>query len=219
MSNLKTKKMKNFIIYLFLQSVTFFSLSVYGQKPEYPQTNALFGSELRFISGNIDLLKTEKSINVQFSYDGMSVNGFTTEARYIKNQSSSRKDSINWVHDWNEEKSLVWKKCFVENFNWMAKKIGLIADTNFKSAKYTLLIRITSLKVGWGGGMGGFVGIEEDAMLKAEIIIYEQQNKDKIIAKLSGDFPGMASNKRSKRLCNAFGCAGYEIGRYLKKHF
>lgn len=194
------RSLKKIILFLV---VTFTSLNIYAQR-------------IRVVDGKVPDLKSEKSVNTEFTYDNISVGKYDKEADYIKaktdeynSKEAGRGDS--WAKKWVEDRKLRFEPKFDELFT---KYSDLTIDNN---AKYTIIFHTTFMEPGFNIAL-----VRKNAFINGEALIVETANKSKVIARLSVDkAPGNAfwgnDYDTGERLSETYATAGKALGKFIKK--
>ncbi len=173
--------------------------------------------KVKVVEGKIpDDLKNGNSINIELTYNNLSVGRYDKEADYI----ADRKDDLNkkeagsgdsWAVKWVEDRENRYKPRFLELFN---KHSGLSEDPN---AKYTLIFNTSFTEPGYNVGVA-----RRKAHINGEAVIVETANKGKVLARISvtkapgGDFWG-ADFDTGMRLTETYATAGRGLGKIIKK--
>ncbi len=166
-------------------------------------------------SGDVTVLQSEKTINMEFVYDKVAVGDYSKEADYIKH----KKDDMNakeaktgdaWEAKWNDAKYDIYRPKFMEMFS---KYSGLTYDS---AAKYTLIFKITFIEPGYQ------IAISKKAsQVEGTITIVETANRTKKIATMTverggGYFRGGAYDF-AQRIAEAYSVTGKKAGTIIKK--
>jgi hypothetical protein len=174
-----------------------------------------FGQKIRVKDGDKNVLKNESTINIEFTFDNLSVGKYSKEEDYIK----AKKDEYNrkepgrgdtWATRWKDDQTSRYPPDFINLFE---KNTGMSTS---KDAKYTLIFHTTSIEPGFNIGI-----TRKNAYIDAEVLIVETANKDKVALKLSLDnAPGKVfmgnDYDTGERISEAYAKAGKELGKYLK---
>jgi hypothetical protein len=166
--------------------------------------------------GDLSILKTEKSINVEFTYDKMSVGDDGKEANYIKR----RKDEMNakeagsgdaWAVKWEEDKKQKFEPKFILGFSNLSKM------TVSKESKYTLIFNTRAMEPGYQVGIS-----KRNAGIDGTITIVETANPAKKLIVISVERP--AENKwrgaafdAGSRIADAYYLTGQKVGKFIAK--
>jgi hypothetical protein len=174
-----------------------------------------FAQKIRVKDGDKNVLKTESTINIEFTFNDLSVGKYSKEADYIKAKTDeyNKKEAgrgDNWAKKWKEDQEYRFPSDFVNLFTKAAKM------TTDKNAKYTLIFHTTSIEPGFNIGI-----TRKNAYIDGEVLIVETANKDKVITKLTIDdargkvFMGNDYDT-GERISESYAKAGKELGQYLK---
>lgn len=170
---------------------------------------------LKTVDGDLDVLKNESTINIEFVYDGMSVGKYDKEADYIKAKTEEynkkepgRGDS--WAANWVNDRSARFETRFINEFQEASKM------TVKKDSKYTLVFKTTSTEPGYN-----IVISRKNAEIDAEATIVETANPSKKIATITvtnapGRIYGGYDYDTGTRIAEAYAVAGKRLGKYIK---
>lgn len=180
-------------------------------------STAVTAQEVDISKGSLGFLLNEKTINIEFTYEKMSVGDFPKEADYIKNkkQEMNAKEpgsGDTWAAKWEEDKAGRFEPKFILGFT------GQIDMTVSKDARYTLIFNTKSLEPGYQVGVS-----KRNAGIDGTIIIVETANRSKVLAKLTVERPeenkwrGAAFDAGS-RIADAYYLSGQKVAKFIKKN-
>ena len=181
-----------------------------------------------FNSEEIEILKHEKTINLEFSYDSMAVidpvANYQTEDDYIQKKMKEHNDAEpgkgkKWLAEWNRNKIVLFEPTCIKYLNKRLGKYGVEAGKNQPTALYTILVKTVLIDTGWPG----WSYVYGPATINLEMIIYKTNDKSKIVARYY--FYGITgaggatdySSSSGERIGYAYRYAGYIIGELLVK--
>ena len=175
----------------------------------------LKAQKIKVLEGSIDAVKAESSINLEYTYDNMSVGKFDKEEDYIakkkedyNNKEAGRGDT--WAKAWVDDRKNRFEPKFEELFTEYSNK------SNSKKAKYTLIFKTIFTEPGYNVGV-----MRKNAQIDAIVLIVETANPANVIAKISVDkalgrtFGGYDFDTGG-RIAEAYADAGKALGKYLK---
>ena len=176
-----------------------------------------FAQEVDMTKGNLSILKGETSINVEMTYEKMSVGDFSKEAEYIKKkiEEQNAKDppnGDNWVAEWEAQK----KSFFGEKFTLGLTKFYEVKID--KTAKYTLIFNTKALEPGYSIGVS-----KRNAGVDGTITLIETGKPEKKLAvvyverKAETMWRGAAFDAKS-RIGDAYFVDGVAVGKFFKKN-
>jgi hypothetical protein len=175
-------------------------------------TNA---QRIKLVEGDLSVLKSEQTINTEFTYDNMRVGKYEKEEDYItdKKQSLNKKEAgrgDTWAKDWVADR----KGRFEPKFNELFEKSSNMSTS--KDAKYTLIFKTLTTEPGFNIGI-----TRKNAEINADVWIVETANRDKVIAKATvqkavGRTFGGYDFDTGERLSEAYADAGKALGRFVK---
>ncbi len=172
--------------------------------------------KLKVIEGSIDAIKSETSMNFEYTYDNMKVGKFDKESEYVAKKTAeyNKKEAgkgDTWAKAWVEDRHYRFEPKFEELFTKYSEK------TKDKNAKYTLIFKTTFTEPGYNVGISS-----KSAQIDGEIWIVETANHDKVITKISlekalGRTFGGYDFDTGLRISEAYADAGKALGKYLAK--
>ena len=174
-----------------------------------------YAQKIKTVDGDLDVLKNETTINIEFVYDGMSVGKFDNEKEYIekKKEEYNKKEPGRgdaWAANWVNDRSARFEPKFIELFEENSKmKVS-------KDAKYTLIFKTTSTEPGYN-----IVIHRKNAEIDAEVDIVETANRKKKVASLTvSNAPGRQFGgydyDTGERIMEAYAVSGKRLGKYIK---
>lgn len=191
------KKIASFLIAAFL-----FTMQANAQK-------------VKTTSGSDDILKPESSINIEFTYDNISVGKYKSEQEYItaKTEEYNKKEpgkGDTWAASWKNDKQSRFEPKFIELFKINS---GMSVMTE---AKYTLIFKTLSMEPGFNVGV-----MRKNAEIDAEVWIVETANKSNKLASFTiSNVPGGTAFgydfDTGLRISEAYANAGKKLAKYLK---
>jgi len=175
-----------------------------------------FSQEVDLTKGDLSILKGETTINIEFTYEKMSVGDFSKEADYIK----KKRDEYNekekgsgeiWARKWEEDKAKLFGAKFILGFTNLSKM------TVSNEAKYTLIFNTKALEPGYSIGIS-----KRNAGVDGTVTIVETAKRDKKLVVLSVERP--AENKwrgaafdAGSRIADAYYLDGQKVGKFIVK--
>ncbi len=178
-------------------------------------TSTSFGQKIRVKDGDKNVLKNESSINIEFTFDNLSVGKYDKEDDYIaaKKAEYNKKNTgqgDTWASRWKDDQQSRFPPDFINLFE---KNTGMSTS---KDAKYTLIFHTTSIEPGYNIRV-----MRRNAYIDGEVLIVETANKSKVALKLTIDnSPGKSffgnDYDTGERISEAYAKAGKELGKYLK---
>nr|AUN35630.1 hypothetical protein [uncultured bacterium] len=187
-------------------------------------TNA---QRIKLIEGSLEGLKKDTSFNFEFSYEKMVVGRYDNEADYIKDKTAKMNEKIpgngdKWAKRWISSRTEDYEPKFIELFSAFT---GTNTTTN---SRYTIIIHTTTTEPGYDVVGGLTFGASKSATINAEITIVETANRSKKIAVLTiekaagapgATFSGTTTGEGNLRITEAYGSAGRDIAKFMKKYW
>ncbi len=175
--------------------------------------------KIELTEGSLADLRTEKSIDLSFTYDSMTMGGkgHPQESEYVAKKTAEYNKKTpgkgdEWAKTWKDDREALYQPAFSKIFQQMS---GL--ELNAK-AKYTLIFKTIYLEPGFN-----IMIHSEPSQINGVAWIVESANKAHVLAKLSvtkargrnywgNDFDS------GQRLSEAYEAAGSQLGYYIKKN-
>jgi hypothetical protein len=170
--------------------------------------------------GDASVLKNESNINIEFTYDNVSVGKFDNEKDYIKKKTDeyNAKDPGRgdvWAKDWIADRKNRYEPKFNDLYTLTSHK------TISKDAKYTLIFKTKSIEPGYNvmGGMVAFGG-RKSAEVDAEAWIVETANRNNVIAVITinnapGGVWGGYDYDTGTRIAESYAISGKKLAKYI----
>ena len=173
--------------------------------------------EVDISKGELNLLKNESTINIEFTYEKMGVGDFSKEIDFIKKKTEEYNTKEagtgdSWAIKWQDDKAMKYEPKFILGFTNLSKM------TVSKDAKYTLIFNTRSLEPGYNVGIS-----KRNAGIDGTATIVETANRTKKLIVLTVERPrenkfrGAAFDAGS-RIADAYYLSGQKIGKFIKKN-
>lgn len=174
--------------------------------------------KIKLTDGDLAPLKNEKQLNVEFTYDHLTVGKFDNEDDYIKKKTDeyNKKEAgkgDTWAKAWKSDRAGRYEPKFDELFN----ENGDLKAGSFPGAKYTMIFHTTFVEPGFNVGV-----MRKNAYIDAEVLIVETANKNKTVAKISIDnapgrmFGGLDFDT-GERIMEAYAVSGKKLAKFISK--
>lgn len=176
--------------------------------------------KIKTTQGDAAVLKNESNINIEFTYDNISVGKFSDEKDYIKkkteeyNAKTPGRGDI-WAKDWVADRQNRYEPKFIDLWMITSKK------TVSKDAKYTLIFKTKSIEPGYNvaGGMVAFGG-RKNAEIDAEAWIVETANRSNVIAVITvenapGGVWGGYDYDTGTRIAESYAISAKKLSKYI----
>jgi hypothetical protein len=178
----------------------------------------IHAQSVKIAEGDISALKGEKEINVEFTYDSMSVGKYEKESDFVaykkvqlNKAEAGRGDT--WAVKWVDDRSYKFEPKFIETFqNYSQMQAG-----QKKNSKYTIIFHTTFTEPGFSAGWP----VRKSAEIRGEAIVVETANRSHVLGKLTiekakGSPYGGFDFDTGVRITDAYGEAGKGIGKFIK---
>jgi hypothetical protein len=188
---------------LFLITLICLSLSGYGQK-------------LKLLEGDVSVLKGQKAVKTEFTYDNMSVGKFPKEADYVAQKKADyNKKEAGTGDAWEEKWVSDRKERFEPQFRELFAEYGKISTVG-EDSPYTLIFKTVKTEPGWNIGIS-----RAPAYIDAEVWIVDTKDPAKVYAKISiTKAPGRDAMgydfETGARLQEAYAKSGKELGKFIQ---
>ena len=174
--------------------------------------------KIKIIEGDLSVLKNETNLNIEFTYENLTV-GKLTEKEYVKKKT----DEYNartpgrgdiWAKDWVSDRQNRYEPKFIDLYMITSKK------TVSKEAKYTMIFKTQSIEPGYNIAGGMMLGGRKSASIDAEVWIVETANRSKTIAILTVEnAPGgtWTSNDydAGTRISESYAISAKKLSKYI----
>ena len=182
----------------------------------------LSAQDMKVKSGSLDFLKGQKTLNVEYVYDGLTV-GNGTEQAYIEKKvaefnAKEPGKGEKWLENWKADRTKRYQPKFEELLNkqFTERKVDLKAG-QYADAKYTLVLKTLNLEPGWNA----FVS-RAPAQISTEAKFVETKDRSKELAVISMlKAPGRDAMgydfDPGYRLQEGYAKTGKELGAFLCK--
>jgi hypothetical protein len=178
--------------------------------------------KIKLVSGNLNFLKGQKVIKVEYDYEDMSVGKFDNEEDYIAKRVKEYNEAEpgtgdKWREAWFNDRADRFQPKFEELINKYLENSDVIVSSQSKDAKYTLILKTTLTEPGYNVGIS-----RRPALINADVIFIETNNPDKELAKFEiTKSPGSGAwgqdYDTGYRIQEAYAKCGKELGKYLSR--
>ncbi len=176
--------------------------------------------KLDLYEGNLNFLKDQKTLNVIYNYEDMSVGDFDKEQDYIdKKVKEMNKDEAgtgdSWAKKWVADREERFEPKFQELINEYLE--GKIKVSNKDAAPYTLVLKTTHTEPGFNVGI-----MRRPAHINVEVWFVDTKDQSKVAAKARmKKVPGQDAwgfdFDTGYRLQESYAKCGKEIGKFIMK--
>lgn len=162
-------------------------------------------------------LKKEKTMNIKFDYDGMTVGKNQTEKDYVAATIAEKNEKKpgagdKWLESWEKGKINTYEPTFKTIFNKKMTKLG-ITIVEGDGAHLTLIVKTTRIEPGFNAGV-----LKMAAAIDLEYIFVETANPNNIIAQVvMSKVPGSDTYAVSDRVNLAYSVASRKLAGYISK--
>jgi hypothetical protein len=180
--------------------------------------NSALAQKMKLLSGSLKPLKGQKSYDIQFTYDSMTVGGDgMSEKNYLRQKKNDWEvkepgRGSDFVEKWFFDRQRLYEPAFIKKFEHYSNL--KLEDT---AAKYTLIVKTKNTEGGWSVGVMGHPG-----EISGEMWIVDSANKSNVIAKiLFFEFTGKISSggdfDMTQRIKGAYEVTGRWLGDFVRR--
>ncbi len=176
-----------------------------------------YAQKVELLEGDLSPLKSEKSIDITFTYDSIQMGGkgHPSESEYVAKKTAeyNKKEpgkGDTWAKEWKDDRESMYQPAFTKIFQQMS---GL--EWSPKS-KYTMIFKTTYTEPGFN-----IMVHQEPSQINGIALIVESANKSHVIARISvmkargRNFWGNDWNS-GERITEAYESAGSQLGYWMK---
>ena len=171
---------------------------------------------VELVGGDLEKLKGEKTINIEFNYDKLGVGDFGREKDYVKKKTEEYNtkepgSGDRWALQWVADRKERYEPKFIEFF---CKYAEMTFDT---AAKYTIIFKTSFIEPGFQ------VAVKKKAAeVEGTALIVETANKNKKVATISVERGGSSMFKgaafdSATRITEAYASAAKKMGVLVSK--
>ena len=132
--------------------------------------------------GSFKNLKDITEYNVEFDYNGLTVDKFKSEEEFLADKMKKREEKgkdEDFKTSWFGDRQARYEPKFLESFN--KRFDGKVkADKGLTTAKYTMVVKTTWIHPGFNVGV-----TRSDAKINATITVYETANPSNVLLEVS----------------------------------
>lgn len=185
-----------------------FSLNMHAQK-------------MTLAEGNLEFLTGQNQIRVQFTYDENMKVGLLTEGEYIKKKMADADakepgSGKKWKATWYQDRADYYQPKFIENFEKVLDKKGVVLLENGEASTYTMIVNTTFIERGYNVGISSKL-----ASVNMTITFVESADLDKVMTKFTIIKTYGDDSNDGVRVGNCYARAAKYFAKYLltKKAF
>lgn len=178
--------------------------------------------KIKQTEGNLSFLKGQKELPVEFVYaDDLKV-GKYTEQKYIEKKMTKANDKEpgsgeKWLESWKNDRPKNYQPKFIELFNEVMNKEGVVMSMGNQSASYLLIVETVFIEPGYNVGVS-----RKNAYINLIVSFVENNNPNNVLAKFTiNKSPGkMALGSdfdTGMRIGEAYAKAAKSFANYLIK--
>jgi len=172
---------------------------------------SLQAQKITLKSGNLDALKGQKALLVQYDYSNMSVGKYEKEADYIdlkttEGNAAEPGKGDKWKKEWFDKRSSAYEPSFEELFNKYGEKSGLSCSKSAKDAAFIMNVHTVFTDVGY------YIGVSsKPSYISAEITFTKASSGEQVAVVFVEKVPGVGGIKE------AYAKLGKSLAPYLEK--
>ena len=183
-------------------------------------TSGIYAQKIVIESGNVDFLKNERLVKVNFTYENMLV-GKMTEEEYVakKKGDAEAKNSGGgdaWHQSWVSDRASRFEPKFIELYNkYISEKGGANISTN-DNTKYLMTVQTLFTEPGFNVGVA-----RKNSSINARVIFTDLETGNTVAVvsidrSSANDFMGTDFDV-AYRIQESYGKAGRELAKFLIK--
>jgi hypothetical protein len=175
----------------------------------------VFAQKIKVTSGKLDFLKSEKSIDTEFTFNDLKV-GKLTEEEYIQKRQKDKADKVEefekWYQSWLDDRPNRYEPKFKELFEkYIEGKLSFDSE-----AKYVMRINTYFIEPGFNVGVW-----RENAAVSLRIVIIDKETDTEaatidVQKSSANDFLGTDFDA-GYRISECYAKAGRELAKFFKK--
>ena len=175
-----------------------------------------FAQKIKMVEGNVKALSGQKSINFEFTYEGVRVGKFENEKDYIQKKKTEYNEKEpgkgdQWEKVWFSDRKGRFEPRFIESFTaaGMASK---------QDAPYTIVFNTHFIEPGYNIGIS-----RRNAYIDGTAVLVATSDKSKALAKFTIDnAPGRIFGgydfDTGLRIQECYATAGKALGKFVEKN-
>lgn len=173
--------------------------------------------KIKITEGDLSALAGQTTVNIDFTYDNMSVGKFKKEQDYIDDRvvAYNKKEpgvGDTWATHWVDDRQSRFEPKFIELF----EKYSDLKVSSKKDAKYTLIVHTVSTEPGFNVGI-----MRKNSEIDLEVLLVETADKSKVMAKLvANNIPGRSFGgydfDTGLRIMESYEMGGKAIGKFIR---
>lgn len=179
-----------------------------------------FAQKIKVTSGDLDFLKDQKTINVEYKYDNMGVGKYDKEEDYIHDKVSDYNadepgKGDEWKKNWIGDRESRYEPKFEELINIELEKPNVKVG-DYPEAAYTMILSTVFTEPGFNVGV-----MRKNAYVDYEITFVKTDTQEEVATMSLTKSPGRGGMgfdfDTGYRIQEAYAKAGKELGQYLSK--
>ena len=183
-------------------------------------TTAGFAQKIKVTSGDLDFLKGQNTLNVEYTYDNMAVGKFDTEDEYVEKKVTELNDKEagkgdEWHKNWLKDREERYKPKFEELMNKGLEDNNLKVG-DYPDAEYTMIVATTFTEPGFNVGV-----VRKSASVDYEISFVKTGTEAAIAEMTLTGSPGSGGMgydfDSGFRIQESYAKAGKELAAYRRK--
>ncbi|MFH0866405.1 MAG: hypothetical protein V1904_09420, partial [Bacteroidota bacterium] len=140
-------------------------------------------SKIKVVTGDLNFLKGEKMVNVQYDFSEMKVGGFDEEDYVSKKVEEKNKKEAGsgdkWKEAWENDKTTKFEPKFEELMNKYLLDDSITVGQDTSGTNYTVILKTTFLEPGYNVGVS-----KKPAYINVDIIFVANSDPTKNLTKL-----------------------------------
>ena len=173
------------------------------------------------LKGDMKFMKEVKALDLEFTYDNMSVGKYDAEEEYLSERVAKRNEDEpgkgdEWRENWVNDRAERFEPKFEELINDYLNKEGIKAGREMGDAPYKAVIHTTHTEPGFNVGV-----VRKSAHINVEVMFINKESGETVATMDFKKVPGRDAMgydfDTGYRLQEAYAKLGKEIGKYIVK--
>lgn len=174
--------------------------------------------KIKLVDGDLNFLKGQDEIGVQFTYDENMKVGSGTETEYIEKKMAAAEEDEpgkgeKWKKAWYADRTEHYQPKFIELFEKSLDKRDVVLLENAETTTYSMIVNTTFIEPGFNIGI-----TSKRASVNMTVTFVETNNPEKVMAKFTIlKSPGTATYDTGSRVGESYAKAAKYFAKYLLK--
>ena len=182
-------------------------------------------AQCKLKSGDVNMLKGEKLMNLQFDYSNLAVGKFKSDDEYVasKTKEMNKKKAGSgdeWAEKWKADRESRYHPTFERSMNKILDRVNSGVRDGGKDVKYTLIVHVTFMEQGFSSF--GYLPSKKP-FISLNVDVVETANPSKILANIDmkheeGHVYGDLEVDAGSRIQGCYDEAGDDLAGFLVRN-